>query len=187
MGKIIVGITGATGVEYGIKALEMLGKCGVETHLVVSRSAERVIELELGTDKSAIRTLADMVYEVGDIGAPIASGSYKTDGMLIAPCTVKTLSEIATGVTSSLLTRAADVCLKERRRVVLMFRETPLHLGHIRSMAAVTEMGVIVMPPIPSLYSRPQSVDDLIAHSVARALDLFGLDCEIPRWGGDPG
>ncbi|MCD8102406.1 MAG: UbiX family flavin prenyltransferase [Alistipes sp.] len=183
MDKIIVGITGATGIEYGIKALSLLKECGVESHLVISKSAERVLELEQNVGIEQIKRLADNVYDAQDIGAAIASGSYKTAGMLIAPCTVKTLSKIATGVTSTLLTRAADVCLKERRRLVLMFRETPLHLGHIRSMAAVTEMGGIVMPPVPSFYSRPRSVDDIVTHSVIRALDLFGLDCDMPRWG----
>ncbi|MCD7970435.1 MAG: UbiX family flavin prenyltransferase [Alistipes sp.] len=183
MNKIIVGITGATGVEYGLKALELLGRCGVETHLIVSTSAERVLELELRKSRADLRSLADRIYDTHDIGAPIASGSYKTAGMLIAPCTVKTLSEIATGVTSTLLTRAADVSLKERRRVVLLFRETPLHLGHIRTMAAVTEMGAVVMPPVPSFYTRPSSVNDIVSHTVVRALDLFGLDCDMPRWG----
>lgn len=183
MEKIIVGITGATGIEYGIKALSLLKECGIETHLVISRSAERVLELELHSDKAGMESLADRMYDARDIGAAVASGSFKTLGMLIAPCTVKSLSEIATGVTSTLLTRAADVTLKERRRLVLLFRETPLHLGHIRSMAAVTEMGGIVMPPVPSFYTRPQSVDVIVTHTVGRALDLFGLDCGMPRWG----
>lgn len=185
MEKIVVGITGATGIEYGIKALSLLKEYGVETHLVISRSAERVLELESGMELTEIVSLAYRVYQASDIGAAIASGSYRTDGMLIAPCSVRTLSEIATGVTSTLLTRAADVCLKERRRLVLMFRETPLHLGHIRSMAAVTEMGGIVMPPVPSFYCRPRTVEDIVAHSVTRALDMFGLDGEMPRWGGE--
>ncbi len=181
--RIVVGITGATGIPYGMKALELLKGYEVETHLVVSRSAEKVIAYETDFPEKTLDLLADRVHPAEDIGASIASGSFKTLGMLVAPCSVKTLSEIATGVTSTLLTRAADVVLKERRRLVLMVRETPLHAGHLRSMLAVTEMGGIIMPPVPSFYTHPATIDELVTHSVVRALDLFGLEGQMPRWG----
>lgn len=180
--RIIIGISGATGIQYGIKALELLKQEGVETHLVISKAAQVVRSYETDIRHSDILELADYVYAPQDIGAAVSSGSFKTLGMLIAPCSVKTLSEIATGVTSSLMSRAADVVLKERRRLVLMFRETPLHAGHLNSMSAVTNMGGIIMPPVPAFYMNPQSIDEMITHSVARSLDLFGLDIEIPRW-----
>lgn len=182
MERLIVGITGATGIQYGLRVLQLLKECPVETHLVVSRSAELVMAYETDFSKEALSALATVVHPVEDMGASIASGSFKTCGMLIAPCSMKTLSEIASGVTSSLLTRAADVVLKERRRLVLMARETPLHLGHLRNMLAVTEMGGIIMPPVPSFYTRPATVDEVVSHSVVRALDLFGFDCQMPRW-----
>lgn len=182
MRRLIVGITGATGIQYGLKALTLLKEFDVETHLIVSRSAEKVMEYETDFTKDVLFALADVVHPAENIGASVASGSFKTCGMLIAPCSIKSLSEIATGVTSTLLTRAADVVLKERRRLVLMVRETPLHAGHLRNMLAVTEMGGIIMPPVPAFYSCPVSVEDIITHSVVRALDLFGFDCEIPRW-----
>jgi len=181
--RIIVGISGATGIQYGIKALELLHQLDVETHLVISKAAEMVRSYETTYHHEQLVSLADKVYPLADVGAAIASGSFKTTGMLIAPCSVKTLSEIATGVTSSLLSRAADVTLKERRKLVLLFRETPLHAGHIKTMLQVTEMGGIVMPPVPAFYMQPQSIDDMITHTVARALDLFGFDVDIPRWG----
>ncbi len=180
--RIIIGISGASGFQYGAKALQLLKDVDVEVHLVVSKAAEKVRQYETNISKDEVYGLADVIYSSEDIGAAIASGSFKTKGMLIAPCSVKTMSEIATGITSSLLTRAADVILKERRRLVLLFRETPLHLGHIRTMASVTEMGGIVMPPVPALYKQPQSVDDIITHSVARALEHFDLEINIPRW-----
>lgn len=176
--RMIVGITGATGIVYGIRLLEMLRYLGVETHLVVSRAGEmtRAHETDL--------TAADLNYAASDIGAALASGSFRTMGMVIAPCTVRTLSEIATGVTSSLLTRAADVTLKERRRLVLLLRESPLHAGHLKSMLAVTEMGGIVAPPVPAFYTRPQTIDDIVDQTVGRVLDLFDLDtASFPRWG----
>ncbi len=142
---------------------------------------------ETGHSLANVQALADVVYKPADIGAAIASGSFRTLGMLVAPCSIKSLSEIATGVTSSLLSRAADVCLKERRRLVLMVRESPLHLGHLRSMAAVTEMGAIVAPPMPAFYTRPQTLDDIVDQSVSRALDLFGIDTGMKRWGEDVG
>lgn len=180
--RIIIGITGATGIQYGVRALELLRDKGVETHLVISRSAELVSERESGITLEYVHSLADVVHRADDIGASIASGSFKTRGMLIAPCTVKTLAEIANGIAGSLMTRAADVVLKERRRLVLMVRETPLHLGHLRNMVTVTEMGAVVMPPVPALYTNPKSIDDMITHSVARALDLFDIETDIPRW-----
>ncbi|MEH6306000.1 UbiX family flavin prenyltransferase [Olivibacter sp. CPCC 100613] len=180
--RIVVGISGATGIQYGIKALELLQKLGVETHLIISRAAEMVRTYETDYKHEHIVSLAHKVYSLSDVGAAISSGSFKTMGMLIAPCSVKTMSEIATGVTSSLLSRAADVTLKERRRLVLLFRETPLHAGHLKTMLQVTEMGGIVMPPVPAFYMQPQTMEEMITHTVARALDLFGFDIDIPRW-----
>ncbi|PZR51136.1 MAG: 3-octaprenyl-4-hydroxybenzoate carboxy-lyase [Stutzerimonas stutzeri] len=183
--RLIVGITGASGAAYGIRALELARAAGVETHLVVSRSALLTLNQELGLQKADLEGRADVIYPVADIGATIASGSFRTMGMLIAPCSVRTMSEIATGVTSTLMSRAADVVLKERRRLVLMLRETPLHLGHIETMAALTRTGAIVMPPVPAFYARPQSIDELVTHSSARALDLFDIDTgAVRRWGG---
>ncbi len=182
--KLIIGISGASGSLYGITALRMLRVAGVESHLVVSRAAALSLDAELDLRLDDVHALADVVYKPGNIGAAIASGSFRTMGMLIAPCSIKSLSEIATGVTSSLMSRAADVCLKERRRLVLMVRESPLHLGHLRSMAAVTEMGAIVAPPVPALYTRPHSIEDMVAQSVGRALDLFDIPVDIQRWQG---
>ncbi|ESQ87490.1 hypothetical protein ABAC460_19375 [Asticcacaulis sp. AC460] len=150
----------------------------------MSRAAALSLSVETDFSLADVHALADVVYKPGDIGATIASGSFRTMGMLIAPCSVKSLSEIATGVTSSLVSRAADVCLKERRRLVLMVRESPLHLGHLRTMAAVTEMGAIVAPPMPALYTRPQTVEEIVNQSVGRALDLFGIEVDIQRWQG---
>lgn len=182
--RLIVGITGATGIIYGIRALEMLRALGIETHLVVSRAGEMTREYETGLDRAALHALADVVHPIADVGASIASGSFRTLGMLIAPCSVRTLAEVASGVTTTLLTRAADVALKERRRLVLMVREAPLHAGHIRNMLAVTEMGGIILPPVPAFYTKPRSVQDIVDHSVARALDCFGLDVPgMARWG----
>lgn len=182
--RLIVGISGASGVIYGIRALQLLGAMGIETHLVMTRSAQITLAHESSLKLADVQALASVVHRVEDIGASISSGSFATLGMLVAPCSIRSLSEIATGVTSNLLTRAADVVLKERRRLVLMVRESPLHLGHLRSMTQVTEMGAIVAPPVPAFYSRPESLDDLIDHSVGRALDLFGLDAGVVRrWG----
>jgi 4-hydroxy-3-polyprenylbenzoate decarboxylase len=183
--RLIVGISGASGAAYGISALALARAAGVETHLVVSRSALLTLHQELGLEKSDLKGQADVIHPVADIGAAIASGSFWTMGMLIAPCSVKTMSEIATGVTSTLMSRAADVVLKERRRLVLMLRETPLHLGHLQTMAAVTQMGAIVMPPVPAFYTKPQSLEEVVTHSTARALDLFGIDTgAVRRWAG---
>lgn len=182
--RVIVGISGASGVIYGIRALEMLRAQGVETHLVMTRSAQVTLPHESRLKVADVQALASVAYRVNDIGAAIASGSFRTAGMLVAPCSIRSLSEIATGVTSNLLTRAADVILKERRRLVLMVRETPLHLGHLRSMAQVTELGAIVMPPVPAFYALPQTIDDIVTHSIGRALDLLSIDCgALRRWG----
>lgn len=181
--RIIVGISGASGAVYGIRMLQILRDLGVETHLVMSKSAQITLAHETDTSVSELKSMADTTYSNSDIGAAISSGSFKVAGMVVAPCSIKTLSEIATGVTSSLLSRAADVNLKERRRLVLMVRETPLHLGHLRSMAAVTEMGAIVYPPVPAFYANPKSIDDMVDHTVGRCLDLFGFDASsVRRW-----
>ena len=184
--RLVVGITGASGVVYGIRMLEALLGLPIESHLVISKSAEMTIAYETDLKAADVKAMADVVYPIGDIGAAISSGSFRTMGMVIAPCTVRTLSEIASGVTSTLLTRAADVTLKERRRLVLMLRETPLHAGHIRSMLQVTEMGAVVAPPVPAFYTRPASLGDVVDQSVGRVLDLFGIDSGLPkRWGED--
>ncbi len=182
--RIIIGITGATGFVYGVHALKLLRALDVETHLVITKPAELTREYETEFTKEDVRALADFNYTISDIGAAISSGSFKTLGMLIAPCSVRTMGEIASCVSSNLLTRAADVVLKERRRLVLMLRETPLHTGHIKQMLAVSEMGGIIMPPVPAFYDKPKSLDDMVHHTIVRALDLFGLDVEdFPRWG----
>lgn len=181
--RIVVGISGASGVVYGIRMLQMLRELGVETHLVMSKSAQVTLGHESDLSVGDVKALADVVHSNTDIGASIASGSFKVEGMVVAPCSIKTLSEIATGMTTSLLSRAADVNLKERRRLVLMVRETPLHLGHLRSMTAVTEAGAIIYPPVPAFYARPQSLDEMVDHTVGRCLDLFGFDASaVRRW-----
>jgi flavin prenyltransferase len=182
--RLIVGISGASGIVYGVRVLQALRDLGIETHLIMTRAAQVTLAHETTMKVADVVALAAFVHRIDDIAACISSGSFKTLGMIIAPCSVRCLSEIAAGVTSTLLTRAGDVVLKERRRLVLMVRETPLHLGHLRSMAAVTEMGAIVMPPVPAFYSWPKTVDDIIDHTVGRALDLFGLDTGITRWEG---
>jgi flavin prenyltransferase len=184
--RLIVGISGASGVIYGIRMLEALSKLPVESHLVMSKSAEMTIAYETDLKSSEVKALADVVYPIADIGAAISSGSFRTMGMVVAPCTIRSLSEIASGVTSSLLSRAADVVLKERRRLVLMLRETPLHAGHIQSMLRATEMGAIIAPPVPAFYTRPQTLDDIVNQTVGRVLDLFEIDSGLPqRWGED--
>ncbi|TGD75789.1 UbiX family flavin prenyltransferase [Mangrovimicrobium sediminis] len=183
--RLIVGISGASGIIYGVRALELLREHGVQTHLVVSKSAELTLHHELDMSLDALRDLADEVHPIKDVGASIASGSFLTEGMLVAPCSVRSMAEIATGVTSTLLTRAADVVLKERRRLVLMVRETPLHTGHLRSMTALSEMGAVIAPPVPAFYTRPQSLDEVVTQSVGRALELFGLPiAQVQRWQG---
>jgi 4-hydroxy-3-polyprenylbenzoate decarboxylase len=183
--RIIVGISGASGAIYGVRALECLAAAGIETHLVISRSARLTLAEELSLRPADVGAKATVHHKVDSIGASIASGSFRTLGMLVAPCSIRTMSEIASGVAASLMTRAADVVLKERRRLVLMVRETPLHLGHLRTMTALTEMGAIVMPPVPAFYPLPKSLDEVVDHSVGRALDLFGLDNDlVRRWAG---
>jgi 4-hydroxy-3-polyprenylbenzoate decarboxylase len=183
--RIVVGISGASGVIYGVRALALLRELSVETHLVMSRAAKLTLSQETDLKVADVEAMADVVHRNDNIGATIASGSFRTLGMLVAPCSVRSLSEIATGVTSSLLSRAADVALKERRRVVLMVREAPLHAGHLRSMLAVTEMGAVVTPPVPAFYLRPTSIEAMVDQTVGRALDLFGLEGEgIQRWQG---
>jgi flavin prenyltransferase len=182
--RLIVAITGASGVIYGIRALEILrAQPGIETHVILSPSAARTIAEETDCSFEQVRALGDKLYNHKDIGAALSSGSFRTEGMLIAPCSVKTLSGIANCFDEGLVVRAADVCLKERRRVVLLFRETPLHAGHIDLMARATANGAIVMPPVPGFYHRPRSVDDIVTQTVGRALDLFGIDAGIvKRW-----
>ena len=183
--KVIVGITGASGTVYGWRLLEKLKESGVEVHLVLSRAGERTAWLETEKTAAKFKELASYSYALEDIGARIASGSFRTDGMVIAPCSINTMSSIAAGITSNLLVRAADVALKERRRLILMVRETPFHLGHLRSMAALAEMGAIIAPPIPAFYHKPQTVMDVVDHSVDRVLDLLGLPApDAWRWEG---
>jgi 4-hydroxy-3-polyprenylbenzoate decarboxylase len=182
--RLIIGISGASGVIYGIRLLETLKSLPVETHLVVTKAAEMTLAYETELKVAQVRALADRCYPVADVGAAIASGSFATLGMVVAPCSIRSMSEIATGVTSNLLTRAADVVLKERRRLVLMLRETPLHSGHLRNLLALSEMGAVIAPPVPAFYARPESVDDIVDQSVGRVLDLFGLDSgKVTRWG----
>lgn len=184
--RLLVGISGASGAIYGIRLLELLKGTDIETHLVISRAARTTLAYETDMALADVQALATVTYPEQDIGAACSSGSFRTLGMIIAPCSIKTMSEIASGTTANLVSRAADVCLKERRRVVLMLRETPLHLGHIRSMAAVTEQGAIVYPPVPAFYARPQTLNEMIDHTLGRVLDLFDIDLgTVRRWSGD--
>ena len=186
--RMVVGISGASGAIYGARVLDALKDLGVESHLVVTKAALLTLSQETDLTADDLSAKATATHRLADVGASIASGSFRTLGMIVAPCSVRTMSEIATGVTSSLLTRAADVTLKERRPLVLMVRETPLHLGHLRSMSAVTEMGAVVMPPVPAFYAQPETIADIVDHSVSRALDLFGLETGgVHRWGEDVG
>ena len=186
--RLVVGISGASGVIYGIRLLELLRELPVETHLVMSKAAEMTIAYETDRKPAEVKRLATVCHPVGDIGASISSGSFRTLGMIIAPCSVRTMSEIATGVTASLLTRAADVALKERRRLVLLLRETPLHTGHLRTMLALSEAGGVIMPPVPAFYAELRSIDEMIDQTLGRALDLFGIEAGITkRWGEDVG
>ncbi|WP_433286576.1 UbiX family flavin prenyltransferase [Pseudonocardia sp. CA-142604] len=182
--RIVVAITGASGAIYGVRAVELLhGIPGIETHLVLTKTARRMLELETDRSPADLRSLADVVHSDGEIGASVSSGSFRFDGMLVAPCSVKALSGIANSFDASLVIRAADVALKERRRLVLLLRETPLHAGHIRLIAEVTAAGAIVMPPVPAFYTRPAGVADIVDHSVGRALDLFDIDAGVvQRW-----
>ncbi len=186
--RLVIGVTGASGAIYGARALQAAADLGLETHLVVSKAAALTLSQELDMSPADLGARADVVYRQADIGAAIASGSFRTLGMIVAPCSVRTLSEIATGVTSTLMSRAADVTLKERRPLVLMLRETPFHLGHLRTMVRVTEMGAIVCPPLPAFYAKPQTIAEMVDQSVGRAFDLFGLQWRpVKRWGDDIG
>ena len=186
--RLVVGISGASGIVYGLRVLDACRELGVETHLVMSRSSALTLTQETDLSVADLQAHADIVHKVGDVGASIASGSFRTLGMIVAPCSVRTMSEIATGVTASLLTRAADVVLKERRPLVLMVRETPLHLGHLRTMVRLTEMGAIIAPPLPAFYAKPKDLAEMVDQSVGRVLDLFGLTWRpVKRWGEDIG
>jgi len=185
--RLIVGISGASGTVYGVRLLEMLRKAEIETHLVMSRSAEMTLAYETDYKPKDVRALAAVNYSVTDIGAAISSGSFPTMGMIVAPCSIRTMSEIASGVTASLLSRAADVVLKEKRRLVLAIRETPLHVGHLRSMTVLAEIGAVIAPIVPAFYNRPRTVDDIVNHTCGRLLDLFGIDIgTVKRWKGGP-
>ena len=182
--RLIVGISGASGVIYGVRLLQILQPLAIETHLVMTRTAEVTLGYETDWKVKDVKALADHVHPPGDLAAPISSGSFKTMGMVIAPCSMRSLGEIATGISSSLLTRAADVVLKERRRLVLLPRETPLHAVHLRNMATVADLGAIIAPPMPAFYNRPKTVEDIVDHAVGRVLDLFEIDPGIvKRWG----
>ena len=184
--RMVVAMTGASGTLYGVRLLEALRDLDVESHLVVSKAGSMTRAYETDYSASDLRDLADHSYAHTDIAAPISSGSFRTMGMVVAPCSVRTMSDIAHGTTSCLTSRAADVMLKERRRLVLMVRETPLHTGHLRSMLTLSEMGAIIAPPVPAFYTRPETLDDMVRHTVGRVLDLFDLDtADFPRWGAD--
>lgn len=183
--RLAVGISGASGVIYGIRLLDALRDLGIESHLVISKAAQLTLDLETNFTLKSVLAKADYHYPAGDVGAAIASGSFPVKGMVVAPCSIRSMSEIATGVTASLLTRAADVTLKERRPLILAVRETPLHLGHLRTMTALTEMGAIIMPPVPAFYAAPHSLEDLVDHFVGRILDCFGYNwSKAKRWTG---
>jgi 4-hydroxy-3-polyprenylbenzoate decarboxylase len=184
--RLVIGLSGASGVAYGIRLLEAAAELGLESHLVMTKPAEMTIGYETALTPKQVAAKADYAYAVNDIAAPIASGSFRTRGMIVAPCSVRTMSEIATGVTTNCLTRAADVMLKERRPLILMVRETPLHLGHLRTMTALAEMGAIILPPVPAFYAEPRTLRDLVDQMVGRALDLLGHDWpDVKRWGED--
>jgi len=181
--RLIVGISGASGVIYGVRLLQALRKLPVETHLVMTRTAEVTLAHETRLKVGDVRRLADVAYKIDDLAAAISSGSYRSIGMIVAPCSMRSLGEIAHGITSNLLTRAADVTLKEHRRLVLVARETPLHAIHLRNMATLADMGVIIAPPVPAFYNKPKTLDDVIDHTVGRVLDLFDLDTgKVKRW-----
>jgi flavin prenyltransferase len=184
-GRVVVGVTGATGAIYAVRLLERLRAARRETHLVVSTAGVLSVHHELGLDRKALENLADMAYSPADVGAAIASGSFHADAMVVAPCSMKTLASVAHGLSDNLLTRCADVTLKERRRLVLMVRETPLNLAHLRNMTAVTEMGGVIFPPLPAFYHRPQSIDEIVRDTVERVLSLIGVETALPqRWQG---
>lgn len=184
--RLVVGVSGASGIAYGLRALDACRELGVESHLVMSRASALTLAQETSLSVADVQARADVVHKVGDVGAAISSGSFQTLGMIVAPCSVRSMSEIATGVTASLLTRAADVTLKERRPLVLMVRESPLHLGHLRTMVRLAEMGAVIAPPMPAFYAHPQNLEEMVDQSVGRALDLFGLSwAPVKRWGED--
>jgi flavin prenyltransferase len=183
--QLIVGISGASGTIYGVRILEMLSKAEIETHLIMSKSAEMTLAYETDFKPKDVRALASVHYSINDVSAAISSGSFPTMGMIVAPCSIRTMSEIATGVTATLLSRAADVVLKEKRRLVLAIRETPLHAGHLRNMTLLAEIGAVVAPIVPAFYNRPRTVDDIVNHTCGRILDLFGIDTGlVKRWKG---
>jgi 4-hydroxy-3-polyprenylbenzoate decarboxylase len=183
---LVIGITGASGTIYGIRLLEVLSTLeNIETHLIISRHGAEIIKYETGWEIEKVEALADVRYDIDDMGSALSSGSFKRDGMIIAPCSMKTLSALANSYTDNLITRAADTALKERKRLVLMVRETPLHLGHLRNMVKLTEMGAVIFPPIPAFYHRPQVIQDIIDHSIGKVLDLFDIPQQLfPRWSG---
>ncbi|HVV64687.1 MAG TPA: UbiX family flavin prenyltransferase [Rhizomicrobium sp.] len=184
--RVVIGMSGASGAVLGIRLLEALRDLGIESHLVMSKAAEMTLAYETALKPKDVRARADRSYAISDVGAPIASGSFRTKGMIIAPCSVRTMSEIATGVTTTLLSRAADVTLKERRPLVLMVRETPLHLGHLRRLTELAEMGAIILPPVPAFYAEPRTLSDLVDQMTGRALDFLGYDWPLARrWGED--
>lgn len=184
--RLIIGISGASGVAYGVRLLQLLRNAGIETHLVMSKTAEVTFAYETDLKIADVKALANVTHSIDDMAASISSGSFRTAGMIIAPCSMRSMSEIATGATTTLLTRAADVVLKERRRLVLMVRETPLHTGHLRTMTSLSEMGAIIAPPVPAFYAKPESLDDMVEHTVGRVLDLFDIDIGVVRrWGED--
>jgi len=184
--RMIIGISGASGVTYGVRLLQLLRNAGVETHLVMSKTAELTFAYETDLKIAEVRELANVCHGIDDMASAISSGSFRTAGMIVAPCSMRSMSEIASGVTTTLLTRAADVVLKERRRLVLMVRETPLHTGHLRTMTALSEMGAIIAPPVPAFYAKPENLDDMVEHTVGRVLDLFDIDIGVVRrWGED--
>ena len=184
--RLIVGISGASGVIYGARLLELLRPLPVETHLVISRTADVTLAVETDLKPAVVRARADVVHANSDMAATISSGSFKTIGMVVAPCSIRSMAEIASGVTTTLLSRAADVVLKERRRLVLLVRETPLHTGHLRTMTALSEMGAVIAPPVPAFYARPQTLDEMIDQTLGRVLDLFDLETELVRRWGEP-
>src|ERR1700716_814390 len=185
--RLIVGISGASGVTYGVRLLRLLRNAGVETHLVMSKTAEITFAYETTLKIAEVKAMADQHHDIDDMAASISSGSFRTAGMIVAPCSMRSMSEIATGVTTTLLTRAADVTLKERRRLVLMVRETPLHTGHLRTMTALSEMGAIIAPPVPAFYAKPQTIEEMIDQNLGRILDLFEIDVgTVRRWGEMP-
>jgi 4-hydroxy-3-polyprenylbenzoate decarboxylase len=184
--RMIIGISGASGVTYGVRLLQLLRNAGVETHLVMSKTAELTFAYETDLKIAEVRELANVCHAIDDMASAISSGSFRTAGMIVAPCSMRSMSEIASGVTTTLLTRAADVVLKERRRLVLMVRETPLHTGHLRTMTALSEIGAIIAPPVPAFYAKPENLEDMVEHTVGRVLDLFDIDIGVVRrWGED--